>query len=173
MRLSLISLLTAPLILAATTTAIARESELLPDRDACWERIYDDAHLKAHPRQQVIRIRLFHLPSRWPHPAPGVTFVELEMNLRVSHPQGGAFDYSLGGFCKPSRGGLRCEPDWDAGSWRIERGPHGTLIVRNNDITVNPSPSAAEEQSDDAMTLKATDDEAAWQLRRMSGPCNY
>jgi hypothetical protein len=45
--------------------------------------------------------------------------------------------------------------------------------VRNDDITVNPSPSAAEERSEDAVTLKAANDEAAWQLQRMSGPCNY
>jgi hypothetical protein len=82
MRLAFISMLTAPLFLAAATTVMA-ESQRLPDRDTCWERIYDDAHLKAHPRQQVVQIRLFHLPSRWPRPAPGVTFVALEMNLRA------------------------------------------------------------------------------------------
>ena len=152
---------------------VTAESQLLPDRDTCWERIYDDAHLKAHPRQQVVRIRLFHLPSRWPQPAPGVTFVALEINLRARTHGGGAFDYSLGGFCHPSRGGLRCEPEWRAGAWRIERGANGSLIVRNDDITVNPSSSAAEERSQDAVTLKAADDEAAWQVQRMSEPCNY
>ena len=78
------------------------ESQLLPDRDTCWERIYDDAHLKARPRQQVVQIRLFHLPSRWPRPAPGVTFVALEMNLRARTHRSDAFDYNLGGFCQPS-----------------------------------------------------------------------
>lgn len=170
MRLTFVCLLAA--LLVPTATAMARGSELLPDRDACWERSYDDAHLKAHPRQQVVRIRLLHLPSRWPRPAPGMTFVELEMNLRARTHQGDAFDYSLGGFCRPRGGGLSCEPEWNAGTWRIERGPHGTLIVRNNDISVNPSSSAAEERSGDAVTLKAGDDEAAWQLRRMSGPCD-
>jgi hypothetical protein len=102
-----------------------------------------------------------------------VTFVELEMNLRTRTHESDAFDYSLGGFCKPSPGGLRCKPEWHAGSWQIERGANGSLIVRNNDITVNPSSSAAEERSDDAVTLKAADDEAAWRLQRMSGPCSY
>jgi hypothetical protein len=172
MRLNFVHAIAAPLFLAATAPVMA-ESQLLPDRDACWERIYDDAHLKAHPRQQVVRIRLRHLPSRWPQPAQGVTFVELEMNLRTRTHQSDAFDYSLGGFCKPNPGGLRCEPEWHAGSWQIERGANGSLIVRNNDITVNPSSSAAEERSDDAVTLKAADDEAAWRLQRMSGPCSY
>jgi hypothetical protein len=46
-------------------------------------------------------------------------------------------------------------------------------IVRNDDITVNPSSSAAEERSEHAVTLKAANDEASWQLQRMSGRCNY
>ena len=147
---------------------------MLPDREACWERIYDDAHLKAHPRQQVVKIRLLHLPSRWPQPAQGVTFIELEMNLRTRIHGGDAFDYRLGGFCKPSPGGLRgVRQNERAGSWQIEPGTNGSLVVRNNDITVNPSSSAAEERSDDAVTLKAADDEAAWRLQRMSGPCSY
>jgi hypothetical protein len=172
MQLTFVPVLAASLILTATTMVMA-ESQLLPDRDTCWERIYDDAHLKAHPRQQVVQIRLFHLPSRWPRPAPGVTFVELEMNLRTRTHGSDAFDYSLGGFCKPSPGGLRCEPEWHAGSWQIEPGANGSLIVRNDDITVNPSSSAAEERSEDAVTLKAANDEAAWQLQRVAGLCNY
>ena len=172
MQLTFVPVLAAPLVLAATTMVMA-ESQVLPDRDGCWERIYDDAHLKAHPRQQVVQIRLFHLPSRWPEPAPGVTFVALEMNLRARTHRGHTFDYSLGGFCLPSRGGLRCKPEWHAGSWQTESGANGSLIVRNDDITVNPSASAAEERSEDAVTLKAANDEAAWQLQRTSEPCNY
>jgi hypothetical protein len=172
MQLTFVPVLAVPLILAATTVVMA-ESPLLPNRDTCWERIYADAHLKAHPRQQVVKIRLFHLPSRWPQPASGVTFVALEMNLRTRTHGGDAFDYSLGGFCRPSPGGLRCEPEWRAGSWQIEPGAKGSLIVRNDDITVNPSASAGEERADNAVTLKAANDEAAWQLQRMSGPCNY
>ena len=90
-----------------------------------------------------------------------------------AHSWSDAFDNSLGAFCKPSPGGLRCEPEWHAGSWQIERGANGSLIVRNDDITVNPTPSAAEERSEDAVTLKAANDEASWQLQRMSRPCNY
>ena len=172
MQLFLVPLLTAPLILTATTTVKA-ESQLLPNQDACWERVYDEGHLKAHLKQQVVRIRLFHLPSRWPQPASGVTFVELEMNLRTRTHGSSAFDYSLGGFCRASREGLRCEPEWRAGSWRIEGGANGSLTVRNDDITVNPSSSGAEERSEDAVTLKAANDEASWSLQRMSGPCNY
>jgi hypothetical protein len=172
MQLPLGSLLAAPLILAATTPVMA-ESQLLPNRDTCWERIYDEAHLKAHPRQQVVQIRLFHLPSRWPRPASGETFVALEMNLRARTQGSNAFDYGLGGFCQLSRGVLRCKPEWRAGTWLIEGGADGSLIVRNDDITVNPSASAAEERSEDAVTLKAADDEVAWRLQRMSGPCNY
>jgi hypothetical protein len=73
----------------------------------------------------------------------GVTFVALEMNLRARAHGSDGFDYSLGGFCQPSRGVLRCKPEWRADSWRIELGANGSLIVHNDDITVNPSASAA------------------------------
>ena len=92
-------------------------------------------------------------------------------DLRTRTHASDAFDYSLGGFCQPNRGGLRCEPEWRAGSWRIEGGPNGSLIVRNGDIAVNPASSAAEERSEGAVTLKAANDEAAWRLQRMPGPC--
>jgi hypothetical protein len=68
MRLAFAPALAARLISAATNPAMA-ESPLLRDRDACWERVYDDAHLKAHPEQRVVQIRLFHPPSRWRSPA--------------------------------------------------------------------------------------------------------
>jgi hypothetical protein len=82
MQLTFAPVLAAALILAGATMVMA-ESQVLPNRDGCWERVYDDAHLKAHPMQQVVRIRLFYLPSRWPPPSLGVTFVALEMNLRA------------------------------------------------------------------------------------------
>ena len=68
--------------------------------------------------------------------------------------------------CAASQNGMRV-----AGGSNAE--PNGSLIVRNDDITVNPSSSAAEERSEGAVTLKATNDEAAWRVQRMSGPCNY
>ena len=113
MKLTVAPILAAPLLLASTPMVMA-QSQVLPNRDACWERIYDDAHLKAHPMQQVVRIRLFHLPSRWPQPASGVTFVALEINLRTRTRANGRVDYSLGGFasrakagCAASRNGAR------------------------------------------------------------------
>jgi hypothetical protein len=73
---------------------------------------------------------------------------------------------------------LPAKPWWAALRARLARRQladrtRSEWIVRNDDITVNPSPSAAEERSEDAVTLKAANDEAAWQLQRMSGPCNY
>ena len=172
MKFPVAPFLAAPFILAATTMVMA-ESRVLPNQDTCWERIYDDAHLKAHPQQQVVQIRLFHLPSRWPQPAPGVTFVALEVNSADPHSWNRSVRLQSRWICQPSGGGLLCKPEWRAGSWQIEPGADGSLIVRNDDIIVNPSSSAAEERSDGAVTLKAANDEAAWRLQRMAGPCNY
>ena len=59
----------------AALPAMARplERELPLKRDACWERTYDDAHLRANPQQKVTKIRLVHKPGNWqaePHAVP-------------------------------------------------------------------------------------------------------
>lgn len=146
------------------------ESELPLKRAACWERSYDEAHLKAHPRQKISRIRLVHLPETWSGAPPESIFVMLYMNLRQRKP-GNDYDYQLSGFCKARGQGLHCVPEWEAGSWRIERGPQGTLDIRNNGIIANPNPYDAEEIADGAVTIPAKPDDGIWRLRPASGAC--
>lgn len=166
------AILAAMLLPALAIPAVARplERELPPRRDACWERIYDEAHLKAHPGQKVTRIRLVHLPSKWPDGQANSFYVLLYFNLRQRNALTG-FDYQLGGFCKPSGDGLRCEPEWEAGTWRIERGPNGTVRVRNSGLSANPNPYDAEEIADNAVRIPAKPDDGVWQLSPANGPC--
>lgn len=152
---------------AAAERPLARE--LPPNRAACWERVYDEAHLKAHPRQLVAAVRLVHLPQTW-QARTGSFYVQLYFNLRERRAITG-YDFQLGGFCKPNGKALRCEPEWDAGTWRIERGPNGTLVVRNGNITVNPNPYDAEEIADNAARVRAKPDDGVWRLSPASGPC--
>ncbi|TCR68725.1 hypothetical protein [Bosea sp. BK604] len=170
MRLALIIAAMVPAVLALPAAGRPLERELPPKRDACWERVYDEAHLGAHPGQKVARIRLVHLPSRWADAQAHGFYVTLYINLR-QHKAATGFDYQLGGFCKPSGEGLRCEPEWEAGTWRIERGPNGTLRVRNNGITANPNPYDAEEIADNAVRIPAKPDDGIWQLAPASGRC--
>ena len=123
--------------LAALAQARPLESELPQKRAACWERVYDAAHLGSHPQQKVARIRLVHLPANWPEAGQGGVYVGLYINLRQRVKPGQTFDYQLGGFCKASGQGLRCVPEWEAGSWRVGRGPHRGPANRKAGIIAN------------------------------------
>lgn len=155
-------------LLVAAVPAMARplERELPPKRAACWERSYDEAHLRTNPPQKVAKIRLVHKPDTWraePH-------VAVYFNLR-QRTTTNRFDYQLGGFCKPQGKGLSCVPEWDAGSWRLESGPQGTLDIRNGGITANPNPYDAEEIADNAVKIPAKPDHGLRRLMPASGAC--
>jgi hypothetical protein len=168
MRLPLIA---AFCCLAALAQARPLERELPPARAACWERVYDAAHLASHPQQKVARVRLVHLPENWSEAGQGGFYVALYFNLRQRVRADQRFDYQLGGICKASDRGLRCVPEWEAGSWRIERGPNGALDVRNGGIVANPNPYDAEEIAEGAVRIPAKPDDGLWRLSPASGPC--
>jgi len=159
--------------LAAAAPASARplESELPPKRAACWERSYDASHLAAHPQQKVSRIRLVHLPDDWKAEPSRGFFVMLYINLRQRTKATSDYDYQLSGFCKPRGQGVQCVPEWEAGSWRIERGPQGTLDIRNGGIIANPNPYDAEEIADNAVAIPAKPDDGIWRLSPTSDAC--
>ena len=160
-----------PLLAAAAAHARPLERELPPRKNACWERSYDAAHLATHPRQKVAKIRLLHSPENWQPGEGGSVYVMLHINLRERVKPGQAFDYQLGGFCRAAGQGLLCRPEWDAGSWRIERGPNGALDIRNAGITANPDPYDAEEIADGAARIPAKPDDGTWRLSPAAGPC--
>lgn len=157
--------------LAAFAQARPLERELPPARAACWERVYDAAHLASHPQQKVARIRLVHLPQNWPEAGQSGFYVALYVNLRQRVKVDQSFDYQLGGICKASGQSLHCVPEWEAGSWRIERGPSGALDIRNGGIIANPNPYDAEEIADGAVKIPAKPDDGLWRLSPASGPC--
>jgi len=156
--------------LAAAVQARPLERELPLRAAACWERKYDEAHLRAHPKQLVTRVRLVHLPGGWQPGQGGSFFVMLYFNLRERNAITG-YDYQLSGFCKAAGQGLRCVPEWEAGSWQIERGPNGTLDIRNAGIWVNPNPYDAEEIADNAARIPAKPDDGTWRLSPARDKC--
>lgn len=148
-------------VLSLTSPAAARplEDELPLQGEACWQRIYDAAHLKAHPKQKVAHIRLAHRGNS----EDGTLYLSLDMNLR-KRTNTGKFDYVLGGYCKPSGTSLTCTPEWDAGTFSIEKGPKKTLLIHNHHMVVNPSNYDAEDIADKAVDLSKSDD-ATWMLQ--------
>jgi len=159
-------------VLAAALPAMARplERELPPKLDACWERAYDEAHLRANPQQKVTKIRLIHKPGNWQAEPHATLYVALYFNLR-QRTTANRFDYQIGGFCKPQGKSLRCVPEWDAGSWRLESGPQDALDIRNGGIIANPNPYDAEEIADGAVKIPAKPDDGLWRLMPASDAC--
>lgn len=147
------------------------EAELPPRRGACWERNYDAAHLAGHPLQKVSRIRLVHRPNDWQAEPSRGFYIVLYINLRQRVKTDSAYDYQISGFCKPRGQGVRCVPEWEAGSWLIERGPAGTLDIRNGGIIANPNPYDAEEITDDAVRIPAKPDDGVWRLAPAADAC--
>ncbi|HEY7747071.1 MAG TPA: hypothetical protein VH933_00120 [Aestuariivirgaceae bacterium] len=136
-------------------------TELPPDQTTCWERVYDEAHLKKHPLQQVTAVKLLHQPS------PMGFEIDLMFKLRTGSQKGkDTYEYMIIGFCKPNRGGLSCENEWEAGTWRIEQGAAGTLMVRNGGLTVNPINYSAEDVAPGAVKIGKKPDDAAWRLSK-------
>jgi hypothetical protein len=161
----------AALLIAGTTVTIGAlaarplEKELPPKGTACFERIYDAAHLNAHPMQQVTHITLIHEPSADAKPeAEEPLYVSIEITVR-----GNAEIYALGGRCEPQGNGLLCAPSWEAGSFLVEPSADGTLMVTNKSMMFNPSNSAAEEVAPGALQLKG--DDKAWKLFRGGPEC--
>jgi hypothetical protein len=125
--------------------------------NSCWQRVYSQADLGAHPKQKIASVRLSSEVQD-----DGNVAVSLHMNLR-KRVRAGAYDYSIFGYCKASAKSVTCTPEWDAGSFVIEKGARNGLRVRNRNLIVNPSNYDSEDVSDDAVNLSKSDD-AIWLL---------
>jgi hypothetical protein len=154
----------------AAAAAHPLETELPPGKAACYERVYDDAHLKAHPKQRVTRIILIHGGA-----AEGPDFyLTLKFNVRARSRSGDVFDYDIYGPCKTRGKGLVCANEWDAGAFRVEKAAGGGLLVRNLGIIANPWAYDSEDIADDAIRLPARSDDSAWKLAKVDAPyCKF
>jgi hypothetical protein len=114
------------------------------DRDACYGRIYDAAHLKSHPKQKVTSIHVLRSVNRrreaenWTPDAraesirsfreDGLTSVSAFVNFR---DRKGTFHNSL--TCeKETREGVRCMIECDGGSFRLTRAGANSVLLHNN-----------------------------------------
>jgi hypothetical protein len=133
--------------LAAWPTAAVTETRpplFTADREACFGRVYDAAHLKAHPRQKVASIHVLRPlePRReaenWTPDArteairsfreDGQTLVTAFVNFRDRKT---TFHNSLS--CdQEGREGMRCMIDCDGGSFRLARTGANSVLLHNN-----------------------------------------
>lgn len=128
----------ATLLATLAGTAFAEDAlkltELSPDgKDACFGRVYDAAHLKAHPNQKVGQIFFYHGHDPVSHPN--------------EEPSSGPSDYTgfmattvrganrpewVGGWCgkdDPQSGEIRCGMECDRTMATLKLDEKGRLIV--------------------------------------------
>jgi hypothetical protein len=149
-------------IALAASPALANplEQELAGASNTCWERTYNAAHLAAHPRQVTQKIRLLT-------EVQDDGSIMASIGIRPREPGGsGLFDYVAFGSCTPKGSALKCAPEWDAGSFALEKVSKAEMKVRNSHMIVNPFNYDSEDVSDKALDLGATDD-AVWVLARI------
>lgn len=155
------------LVIAAFAAALHAPAALAgPPASGCYERVYDAAHLAAHPTQKVVAMRLLLSGQRTGGEGRGVLPASLFVQLRgVKSPA--TEGYALHGYCDDSQPVLRCRPEWNAGTWRIESADDG-VIVRNGNVTLNPANYDAEEVAPGAVRVPAKPDDSSWKLQRTS-----
>jgi len=142
-------------ILPAAAHANALEERLAPGKaTSCWERRYDEVHLKKHPKQKVVAMRLSANRED-----DGRLVANLGINLR-KRIENGIFDYATFATCTAKGKAVACEPEWDSGSFTIEERPDGKLLLRQSKLMMNPANYAAEEVAPDAIDLSKSDDAA-------------
>ena len=134
------------LVAAGSSPALSetRAPIFTADRDACYGRVYDQAHLKAHPRQKVTSFHVMRSlePRReaenWTPDAraeairmfreDGLTSVTAFVNFR---DRKGTFHNSL--TCEQAeKDGVRCMIECDGGSFRLAPASANSVLLHNN-----------------------------------------
>lgn len=98
---------------------------------ACYERIYSDAHLAAHPRQRIARMRLridFFRTGGAEGAVEGHYGVALE-----AWPRGEAHPFNSAFHCRPAEGGLDCRIDCRANAIRVRPAAGGIRLALARD----------------------------------------
>ncbi len=143
------------LILGCCPTARASgATAFIVRREACFNRVYDAAHLAAHPQQKVRHIRLTAQPN-----GRGAITAGLNVWLR-----GSGVRYAAYAFCRFESGRTTCRSEFDDRVWGIRQENAKTVRIENGGIWVNPWDYDAEDRSERGTRLKTEPDDESWLL---------
>jgi hypothetical protein len=113
----------APASVAASPGAALVDALIAPG--ACFARVYDPAHLAAHPRQTVTRFALSDPGADWrATQTPG--HFNLAFGFQLTS---GADVYSGVGICQPDSERVNCDIEGDGGSFSITANGDGLRIT--------------------------------------------
>lgn len=175
----------AALWMATAGAALAQGADLKalgPDgKDACFGRVYDKAHLKAHPNQKVGRIFFYYGsdPVSHPNEEPGNGHADAGYNGFLATTTRGAKKPDwVGGWCGASDGAgggdaIHCGMECDRTMANLKVDRKGRLIVSGLDRDVYLDAGAEEELGEQEYERQAlgTDDDGFALDRRPVAEC--
>lgn len=117
----------AGLIIGSVSAVGAAElSDFVPTEDgasACWQRLYDEAHLADHPDQQVTAMTLLMSYLTFEDGSEGMHYFGLDVSLRNGRKG------TTSGGCWLSEGVVRCGVDCDGGGLALSRNDDGSVLA--------------------------------------------
>lgn len=148
-------------VMPATLSAWPMQEQFPPNRNVCYERIYDNTYLAKHPKQKVTRITLIFEAERQNELNKEDRDKHLSMHIDFE-VRGEEETYTFWGFCQEATQGILCVPGMGKGKFSVIAEKDGALLVNNHNMIVNPSTYAAEDIAPNAIRLKG--DDKAWRL---------
>ena len=94
-----------------------------PGASACWQRLYDEAHLAGHPDQQVTAMTLLMSYLTFDDGSEGMHYFGLDVSLRDGRKG------TTSGGCWLSEGVVRCGVDCDGGGLALTRNGDGSVLA--------------------------------------------
>ena len=129
-------------ILALTTYGPAWAQDDRPQVTSCYERTYDAAHMKQHPRQQVRWLQIV----QYKFDEGRMVGAEIRAKFR-----GDKRDYADSGICEMQKNGVwRCGVDCDGGQYTLDTRKPGQANVRPLDWGVRVSVCGDTDSGEDA-----------------------
>jgi hypothetical protein len=149
------------------------------DRDACFGRVYDRAHLKAHPNQKVERIYFYRGGDPVSHPNEEPAYDSSYDSYLATTERGAKKPEWAGAWCGAgvdgdgNPAGIHCGMECDRTLASLRLDAKGRLIVEKLDRYVYLDPSVAEEFGEAEYERRAlgTDDDGFALERRPVAEC--
>jgi hypothetical protein len=129
---------------AAPAAAQTRNPVFTADKEACFGRVYDRAHMASHPDQKATSIHVFRPLEHRPQ-AENWTPDEREEEIKKFRESGETWVYAFVTFrdrrgyfhngltcSKETRDGVRCWIECDGGSFKLKRENANSALLTNN-----------------------------------------
>lgn len=128
----------------------------------CYERSYDAAHMKRHPRQQVRWLQIV----QYQYADEGIS-AEIRARFRGDRKR-----YADSGMCeKLSNGIWRCGVDCDGGRFTLDTSKTGRVDVRPLDWGVRVSVCGGDDEGEDQYrVIDPKQDQALFVLQQVKNP---